>query len=60
MKDYYLISTNTDGHLLCSYTTEHLMNIKEAQEKLVEILEVDKNAKLVRVTKVETINNEPV
>ena len=49
----YLISTNVDGHLYCDYTTEKLMNLKEAKKKLVYIRKVDPNAILVQVVKVD-------
>lgn len=45
----YLISTNVDGHLYSNYSTERLMDLNEAKEKLAYVREVDPNAKLVEV-----------
>lgn len=52
MTERYLISTNADGHLYCNYTTEKLLNANEAWDKLMEILLIDPNAKLVKVIEV--------
>lgn len=48
----YLISTNVDGHLYSNYSTEKLLNKKEANEILDYVREIDPNAKLVKVVKV--------
>ena len=45
----YLISTNVDGHLYGNYSTERLLSKSEAIKVLSTILEIDPNAKLVRV-----------
>ena len=54
----YLISTNVDGHLYGNYTTEKLMTLKEAKDKLVYVKEVDPNAKLVQVVKIDERRKE--
>ncbi len=58
MNKRYLISTNTDGHLYCGYTTEKLLDLTEALETIKNIWQVDPNAKLVSVT--EQIDPERV
>ena len=57
-KKCYVIGTNTNGHLYCNYTTNDLMTLSEALEKLDDILDVDPEAKLLRVAAVEKIDHD--